>query len=135
MKKPAAPTPAKAAPRRRRARPKPPTLGPDRYRWTRQTPFYVRAMVVAADTIFIAGPPEQTKTAGSALELDDGAEALAAWNGDRGALLWAVSAKDGTKLTERKLDAPPVFDGMAVAGGRLIIATTDGNVICMTEGK
>jgi len=137
-KKPAAapPAPARNDPAaRRRRRPRPTVLGPERYRWTRKTPFYVRAMVVAAGTLFVAGPPEQTKTAGSALQLDDPAEALAAWNGDKGAVLWAVSAADGTKLAERRLETPPVFDGMAAVNGRLFIVTTDGKVLCLGDGK
>ena len=44
--------------------------------------------------------------------------------------LWAVSTTDGKKLAEYKLDAPPVFDGMAAAAGRLYASTTDGHVVC-----
>ena len=32
-----------------------------------------------------------------------------------GGLLWAVSPKDGSRLTDYKLDSPPVWDGMAAA--------------------
>ena len=44
--------------------------------------------------------------------------------------MWAVSAADGKKLAEQKLDSPPVFDGLIAAGGRLYLATTDGRVLC-----
>ena len=57
-------------------------------------------------------------------------EALAAFQGKRGALLRAVSAADGSTLAECKLSSPPVWDGMAAAGGRLYIATEAGTVIC-----
>ena len=43
----------------------------------------------------------------------------------------AVSADGGEKLAEHRLDAPPVFDGMAAAGGRLLLATVDGRVLCL----
>jgi len=33
---------------------------------------------------------------------------------------WAVSAADGKKQAECRLDAPPVFDGMAAANGCLV---------------
>ena len=49
-------------------------------------------------------------------------------------MLRAVSAADGKKLAEVKLDSPPVFDGMAAAGGRLYISLEDGRIVCM-EGK
>jgi hypothetical protein len=29
------------------------------------------------------------------------------------------------------MPAPPVWDGMAAAGGRLFISTSDGYVVCM----
>lgn len=105
-------------------------------RWAVQVPFYVRAMVVAGETMFIAGPPELTKTRGpgaGALILENAEEALAAWQGRRGARLWAVSTQDGRKLAEYDLGAPPVFDGMAAAGGRLYLAAADGNLLCYAE--
>ena len=49
------------------------------------------------------------------------------------ALLMALSAAQGEKLTERRLDGVPVFDGLAAAGGNLYISMTDGRVICMTK--
>ena len=42
----------------------------------------------------------------------------------------ALSIKDGRKLAEYKLDAPPVWDSMAAAGGRLYLCTTDGQIRC-----
>ena len=51
--------------------------------------------------------------------------------GVQGGLLWVLSATDGKKLAECRLDAPPVFDGLAVARGRLYASTTDGKVRCL----
>jgi len=42
-----------------------------------------------------------------------------------------VSAADGRKVAEYTLDAPPVFDGLIAARGRLYLSTTDGKVLCM----
>lgn len=44
--------------------------------------------------------------------------------------LRVLSAGDGHMLTEQDLSAP-VWDGMAVAQGRLYVATLDGRVICL----
>ena len=55
----------------------------------------------------------------------------ATFDGRGGGLLRAVSAADGKKLAEYKLNAPPVWNGMAAAGGRLYLATTDGKVLCL----
>jgi len=49
------------------------------------------------------------------------------------ALLMALSAAQGEKLTERRLDGVPVFDGMAAAGGNLYISMADGRLICMKK--
>ena len=40
-----------------------------------------------------------------------------------------VAAETGKTIREIKLDAPPVWDGMAVAGGRVFIATIDGRIV------
>jgi hypothetical protein len=61
----------------------------------------------------------------------DTKEPLAALDGRVGGVLWAVSAHDGKKLAESRLDAPPVFDGLIAAGGRLYLSLTDSRVICL----
>ena len=55
-------------------------------------------------------------------------------DGQMGALLHVVSAPDGKKLAEYKLETVPVFDGMAAANGRLYLSMKNGRVQCF-EGK
>ena len=87
----------------------------------------------------MAGPPDLLdEEAAVARRWDDDvqkqlAEQDAALAGERGALLWAVSAAAGKRLAEYRLDAPPAWDGMAAAQGRLFIATEDGRVLCMAR--
>ena len=38
---------------------------------------------------------------------------------------------DGKTLATHKLASLPVFDGMAAAGGRLYVSTTDGRLRCL----
>ena len=96
----------------------------------------VRAMALADKTLFVVGPPDlvDEDTAASGRDTPDVQAALAqqtdAWFGKKGSMLWAVSAEDGKRLAEYKLDALPVFDSMAAASGRLYFATTDGKVRC-----
>lgn len=52
------------------------------------------------------------------------AELAAALEGKQGCKLLAISATDGKQLSELSLDSLPVFDGLAAAGGRLYLATT-----------
>jgi hypothetical protein len=77
-------------------------------------------MVLAADTLFIAGPPDEV----------DAEDPLASFEGRLGGKLWAVSAADGTTLSQCELTSPPVFDGMATANGLLFLSTMDGHLRC-----
>ncbi|MHC4403121.1 MAG: outer membrane protein assembly factor BamB family protein [Planctomycetota bacterium] len=129
------PATAKAQAKKRWWRPDPlPTIG---FTWSEEIPFHVRAMVQAGKTLFIAGPPDlideeavfgRAETAANRALLADQA---AAFEGRKGALLWAVSTTDGRRLAARSLDYFPVWDGMAAADGRLYMALTDGRVVCM----
>jgi len=102
------------------------------YRWAASVPMAVRAMALAGQTLFIAGPPDMEKPDDPrSLTLANPDEALAAFEGKRGAKLWAVSAADGKRLSEVKLHAMPVWDGMAAAEGRLFLSTVDGKVLCL----
>jgi hypothetical protein len=55
----------------------------------------------------------------------------AAFEGRCGGVLRAVAAQSGKTLAERKLDAPPVFDGLIAANRRLYMSTTGGKVVCL----
>ena len=107
--------------------------------WTYPVPLIPRGMVLAGRTLFVAGPPDLVDEQRAMARLAEPAvqQALADQNaalrGEKGALLWAVSADGGTRLAERDLSAPPVFDGLIAARGRLYMATTDGRIVCFSE--
>jgi hypothetical protein len=88
-------------------------------------------MVLADDTLFIAGPPELLTSPSISQDLE---AAQAAYEGKKGAALWAVSARDGEQLSQYKLDSPPVLDGMIAANGRWYVSSMDGRVLCL-EGR
>jgi len=92
-------------------------------RWSVHVPIQVRAMVLADDKLFIAGPPDKFP--------DE--DPLASIEGRLGAALWAVSAADGKRLSEHKLESLPIFDGMIAANGCLYVCTRDGEVICLGD--
>jgi hypothetical protein len=109
-------------------------------RWAEPIPLQVRAMVLGSQTLFVAGAPDFFGAADT-ISADDNpfhirssqplAEQEAAFAGQKGAALWAMSAGDGKKRSECNLEAPPVFDGMIAANGRLFIATMDGKIVCL----
>ena len=89
--------------------------------WEQRLAIRVTAMVRAADTIFVAGSPDVV----------DPKDPHGAWEGRKGGVLAVFAAADGKMLAEYKLPAPPVWDGMAAANGRLYISTSGGDIICM----
>jgi outer membrane protein assembly factor BamB len=111
-------------------------------RWlSEHPPLLARAMVLAGKTLFVAGPPDvvdEKEAWGRFLEPEIRAKLdaqVAALEGRRGAVLWAVDAANGVKRAEQRLDAMPVFDGMIAASGKLYMATTDGRVVCLAPSK
>ncbi len=108
-------------------------------RWSVEIPLLVRAMVKADDTIFACGPADIVNEPEFRMRQPDKLEQLKKqaelFTGSDGSVLWAVSAKDGAKIRETKLDVLPVFDGMIAAGGHLFMSTVDGKVVCLGTGK
>jgi len=112
------------------------------YKWrSADYPIQVRAMVLAGKNLFIAGWPDVLDEEASFNKpgRDDPEmqkkrqEQLDAIDGKKGAILHAVSTADGKKLGEIELKSPPVWDGMAVANGRVFIVLKNGSVICLDE--
>jgi outer membrane protein assembly factor BamB len=101
-----------ATAKRRRQGPKP--------LWEQRIGIRVTAMVRAGDILFVAGAPDVV----------DPKDPHGAWEGRKGGVMAAFTTGDGKRLAEYKLPAPPVWDGMAAAGGRLYMATMDGKVLC-----
>ena len=81
-------------------------------KWAAAVPIRIRAMLVAGDILFAAGPPVE------------GSEESAA-------ILMAVSTTNGTVLAKQALRGAVQFDGMAAADGRLYIAMEDGHLVCL----
>ena len=88
--------------------------------WSVNAPVRIVAMLLASEVLFVAGAPDVV----------DPTDPWGSFEGRKGSMLWAMSAKDGRKLAECRFDALPVFDGMAAAGRRLYVSTTGGKVLC-----
>jgi hypothetical protein len=99
--------------------------------WSWPMDMVVRAMVLAHDTLFVAGLPELLISSADPQNLQ---AAQAAYAGRRGGMVRAVSTQNGTTLAEFNLPFPPVLDGMIAAQEKWIIAGMDGSVLCL-EGR
>jgi len=95
-----------------------------RRRWAVRLPVRARAMVLAGETIFLAGPPD----------IVPARDPAAAFEGRLKAKLWSVSARDGSRIARMDLDAAPVFDGMVADEGALYVVSRDGKVIRLGKG-
>ncbi len=109
------------------------------HNWTRFVPVFARSMVLTDSQLIMAGPPDDVdseyalerlaakdKAIHEGLKQQD--DNLAGRNGGR---MWVMDTRDGTQVSEIKLDSLPVWDGMTSAYGKLFIATTDGKVLCL----
>jgi outer membrane protein assembly factor BamB len=110
------------------------------YKWQVDKPdIQARAIVVADETLFIAGPPDVVDEEDAFFTMDDEsilaklAEQSELLKGKDGGRLWAISTQNGKRLAEYKLDSLPVWDGMIAANGKLYLTTMNGDVMCFAE--
>ena len=95
-------------------------------------------MAMAKGTVFVSGPPDMIDEEYAFQRMSqkdpeiykDLAAEDAALDGKAGGSLLAVKTDKGEIAGELKLDSPPVWDGMAIAHGRLYVASVDGKVTC-----
>jgi len=96
-----------------------------RFAWTAPLPLRPRAMVRAGESILVAGMPDAFDAG------DPSAPCNAVFQGEGGGRLYVADADTGKAVVAQPLDAAPVWDGMAVAGGRLYVALADGTLVCL----
>jgi len=102
-------------------------IGQETRAWSSRIPVRVTSMLIASDQLVVAGPPEKK-------ELDP-KDPLGTYEGRKGGVIWIFSTTTGEKIKEYKLEAPPIFNGLIAANGRLYWSTTDGKVICYEGNK
>jgi hypothetical protein len=83
-------------------------------------------MAMAGKVLFIAGEPMM-------FDNPSYKTYVAAYNGELGGTLLAMSASDGAELAEYKLNAAPVWDGIAIANGQLYVSLADGTIQCLGQ--
>jgi outer membrane protein assembly factor BamB len=95
------------------------------WKWSKGIDMRPRAMVHAGDVLLLGG------MSGLA-ENENTPENFAEFEGRGKGFLWFMSARDGTKIRSYNLEAPPKWDGMAVANERLYISRADGVIECLS---
>jgi len=111
------------------------------FQWKLDQPSVIaRAMTVAGDKLFVAGPPDLVDERQAFHNPDDPdiqarlKRQAEAYEGRVGGQLWVMAKADGRVVSRYALSTIPVFDGMAAAGDSLYVTTVDGRVICLSGG-
>jgi hypothetical protein len=111
------------------------------YNWINDEPdVMAKAMVLANDRLFIAGPRDVADEKALWGRSNDKIfqtkmKAQAQWlKGANGGVMQVFDKKSGKKLAEYKLKALPSFDGLIAAEGKLYMVTDKGSIICF-KGK
>jgi hypothetical protein len=106
--------------------------------WEHPVPLFPKAMAMSGKTMLVSGPADtineefaleqlSKKDPTILVQLKEQDEALMA---NAVPVFRTVSAETGKMASELKLKSPPVWDGMAVARGRVFVATVDGKIVC-----
>jgi hypothetical protein len=110
-----------------------------KHKWHGQASLFARAMVLADQTLFVAGPPDLMDEEESFEQLTKRDTAVnyklqqqdEAWQGKAGGVLWAIDARTGQKQYDLTFESLPTWDGLAAAQGQLFLTTIDGHVVCL----
>jgi outer membrane protein assembly factor BamB len=96
-------------------------IAPSAKLWSSAIPLTGKAITLANEVLFVAGTP---------VVFPEG-DLAKAYEGRKGGILWVASASTGEELAHYTLDAPPAWDGLAAANGKLFLSLADGRVMCM----
>jgi hypothetical protein len=105
-------------------RPAPRNLKPT-WKWSKTIGIRPRALVRAGHVLLIGGVT-------TIVEGENEPAAFACFEGRGDGWLWIMAIQDGRKLSELALEAPPVWEGIAVADGRAYISRVDGVIECLS---
>ena len=107
------------------------------YNWEIPQPQIIaRAMVLAGDKLFIAGPKDvadEKALWGRSNEkvFREKMQKQTEWlQGRHGGFIWVMDKTSGKRLARYKVECLPVHDGLIAAGGRLYMTTESGEVMC-----
>ena len=111
------------------------------YNWEILQPdIMARAMVLAEDKLFLAGPKDvvdQKKMWGQSHQetFQKKMQEQTEWlKGKHGAFIWVVSKETGKRLAQYKVGYLPKYDGLIAAEDKLYMVSEDGEIICY-EGQ
>lgn len=91
-------------------------------KWQQKIPVRGQAMLLTKNALLVGGFPDEIS----------GDDPYATFEGRKGAKLLIIDSQTGETLNETPLEAPPVWDGLSLANGRLLVALSNGKLKCFT---
>jgi len=88
-------------------------------RWTAPVPFVARSIVLARDSLLVAGGESLTESA----------------ENHGPGTFWVASREDGSRKAGCTLPAPPVLDGMALTEAGVFVSALDGSLIRLGDPR
>ncbi len=88
--------------------------------WEKRLHVRAEALVLTEAKLCLVGAPD----------IVDPKDPWGAFENRKGGVLMIVDRENGAQLQKVKLDSAPVYDGMAAAGGRLLISLKSGKLVC-----
>ena len=98
------------------------TIPKDSFRWQSRLPLYAKAVVLAGDTLFVAGRHDRS--------FEDLAKVM---DGQAEGVLVRMSTADGTVQRTTSLPSPPVTDGLIVGGTKAFVVLRNNTVLCLQQ--
>jgi outer membrane protein assembly factor BamB len=90
--------------------------------WVKHSDIQYRAIVLADQALYLAGWDD--------VDLSD--DPFAPIEGRNGGKLVEISTEDGSQIVSYDLEAPPVFDGMIAANGKIYVVLMNGKILSFT---
>jgi len=96
-----------------------------RPQWEVKTTVRAQSMVLTNNHLVIAGAPDVV----------DDADPWGAFDDRKGGMVEIYTKSAGTRVAAYELPSAPIYDGIAVAGGRLFVTLSNGSVVCMSPAE
>lgn len=98
------------------------TIPKDSFRWQSRLPLYAKAVVLAGDTLFVAGRHDRSFE-----------DLIKVMDGQAEGVLVRMSTADGTVQRTTSLPSPPVTDGLIVGGTKAFVVLRNNTVLCLQQ--
>ncbi len=99
---------------------------PTNNKWQKNIRIRMTSLVSTKNLLFGAGTRDI---------IDQGSDPWETYRGKKGGIFMCVYTETGETIFETELSSAPVYDGMAVVQGSVLLSLRDGSVVCLASAK